>query len=180
MDWGRKWLVDFNDRKTQLVSSDQSNSTGITDVKRDCYVLFGSILFCSKAAPQKTGVLIRSLKFLSPEFALYLHKSTMPSCMEYCCHVYAGAPSSYLELLVKLQKRICGTVGYTLAASLEPLAHCQNVASLSLFYRYYFGRYSCELAQLVPLPYSRGRTTGYSDRLHNFLSPFRDITSMSM
>ena len=56
------------------------------------------------------------------------------------------------------------TVGPSLAASLEPLAHRRNVASLSLFYRYYFGRCSSELAQLVPLPYSRGRSTRYSDR----------------
>ena len=33
---------------------------------------------------------------------------------------------------------------------------------------YYFGRYLSELAQLVPLPYSRGRSTQYSDRLHDF------------
>ena len=75
--------------------------------------------------------------------------------MEYCCHVWAGAPSCYLELLDKLQKWICRTAGPSpLAASLEPLAHCRNVASLSLFYRYYFGRCSSELAELVPLPYS--------------------------
>ena len=43
-----------------------------------------------------------------------------------------------------------------------------NVASLSLFYRYYFGRCSSELAQLVSLPYSRGRATCYSGRLHDF------------
>ena len=79
--------------------------------------------------------------------------------MEYCCHVWAGAPSCYLELLDKLQKRICRTVGPSLAASLEPLAHRRNVASLSLFCRYYFGRCSSELGQLVPLPYSRGRST---------------------
>ena len=52
--------------------------------------------------------------------------------------------------------------------SLEPLAHRRNVASLSLFYRYYFGRCSSELAQLVPLPYSPGRSTRYSERLHDF------------
>ena len=52
--------------------------------------------------------------------------------MEYCCRVWADAPSCYLELLEKLQKRICRTVGLSLAASLEPLAHCQNVASVSL------------------------------------------------
>ena len=89
----------------------------------------------------------------------------MQPCMEYCCHVWVGAPSCYLELLDKLQKRICRTVGPSIAASLEPLAHCRNVASLSRFYRYYFGRCSSELAQLVPLPYSQGRSTCYSDRL---------------
>ena len=31
-----------------------------------------------------------------------------------------------------------------------------------------FGRCSTELAQLVPLPYSRGMSTRYSDRLHDF------------
>ena len=50
----------------------------------------------------------------------------------------------------------------------DPLAHCRNVASLRLFYRYYFGRYSSELAQLVPHTYSRGRSTHYSDKLHDF------------
>ena len=49
-----------------------------------------------------------------------------------------------------------------------PLAHSQNVACLRLFYRYYFGRCSSELAQLVPLSFSLGRSTSYSDRLHDF------------
>ena len=43
----------------------------------------------------------------------------------------------------------------SLTSSLEPLTHCRNVASLSLFYWYYFGRCSSELAQLTPLPYSQ-------------------------
>ena len=34
--------------------------------------------------------------------------------------------------------------------------------------RYYFGRFSSELAQLVPLPFSGGRSAHYSDRLYNF------------
>ena len=126
------------------------------------------IVSTAKTASKKIGALIRSMKFLSPEVVLYLYKSTIRPCMEYCCHVWAGAPSCYLELLDKLQKRICRTVGLSLATSLEPLAHCRNAASLSIFYRYYFGRWSSELAQLVPLPYSRGRSTRYSDRLHDF------------
>ena len=100
--------------------------------------------------------------------------------MEYCCHIWAGAPSCYLELLDKLQKRICRTVGPSLAASLEPLPHRRSVASLSLFYRYYFGRCFSELAHLIPLPFSQGRSTSYSNRLHGFLSPFLDVTRTSI
>ena len=39
VDWGKKWLVDFNAGKTQLVSFDQSNNSGSTDVK-----MHGSVL----------------------------------------------------------------------------------------------------------------------------------------
>ena len=35
MDWGKKWLVDFNAGKTQLVSFDQSNNNGSIDMKMD-------------------------------------------------------------------------------------------------------------------------------------------------
>ena len=125
------------------------------------------IISVEKTSSKKIGTLIPS-KFLFPGVDLYLYKSTIHPCMEYCCHIWAGAPSCYLELLDKLQKRICRTVGPSLAASLEPLAHHQNVASLSLFYGYYFGICSSKLAQLVPLPYSQGRPTSYSDRLYGF------------
>ena len=33
VDWGKKWLVDFNGGKTQLVSFDRSNNNGSIDVK---------------------------------------------------------------------------------------------------------------------------------------------------
>ena len=39
MDSGRKWFVDFNAGKTQLVSFDRSNNTGAIDVKMDGSVL---------------------------------------------------------------------------------------------------------------------------------------------
>ena len=173
MDWVKKWLIDFNAGKTQLVSFDGSNNNGSIDVKMDGSVLeekssfkmlsltfsskldWGShVISIAKTGSKKIGALIRSMKFLSPEVVLYLYKSTIRPCMEYCCHVWAGAPSCYLELLDKLQKQICRTVDPSLAASLEPLAHCRNVASSSLFCRYYFGRCFSELVQLVPLPFS--------------------------
>ena len=172
MDWGKKWLVDFSSGKTQLVSFDRSNNNCSIDVKMDRFVLeeklsfkmlgltssskldWGSyIIFIANTASKKIGTLIRSMKFLSPEVALYLYQSTIRPRMEYCCHVWAGAPSCYLELLDKLQKRISRTFGPSRATSLEPLAHRRNVASLSLFYRYYC-RYSSDLPQLVSLAFS--------------------------
>ena len=116
VDWSKKWLVDFNAGKTQLVSFDWSNNNGSIDVKISGSILeeksslkmlvltfssklnWGSyIISIAKTAYKKIGALIRSMKFLSPEVALYLYKSTIRPCMENCCHVWAGAPSCYLE-----------------------------------------------------------------------------------
>ena len=137
----------------------------IFSFKLDCGFYIISI---GKTASKKMVALIRSMKFFSPEVALYLYKSTTRSYMEYCYYVWARAPSCYLELLDKLQKRICRTVGPSHAASFKPLAHRRNVASSSLFYSYYFGRCSSELVPLAPLPYCRDRSTRYSDKLHDF------------
>ena len=38
MDLGRKWVVDFNAGKAQLVSFDWSNNTGAIDVMMDVFV----------------------------------------------------------------------------------------------------------------------------------------------
>ena len=142
-DWGRKWLVHFNAGKTQLVLFDQSNNTDGIDVRMDGSILeekssfkmlgftflskldWGSYsVSIGKTAWKKIAALICSMKFLSPDVALYLYKSTILPYMEYLCHVWDGAPSFDLELLDKLQKWICRTLGASLAAPLEPLVHC--------------------------------------------------------
>ena len=66
-----------------------------------------------------------------------------------------------------IQKWICRPAGPSLAACFEPLAHPRNFASLVFFHKYYFWRCSSELAQLVSFPYLWGRSTLYSDRLHD-------------
>ena len=93
-------------------------------------------MFLNLIWTQKCGALIRSMKLLSPEVALNLYKSIIRPYLKYCRNAWAGAPSSYLDMLDKLQKRIYRFVGPSLAASLEPLAHRQNID----------GRCSSELA----------------------------------
>ena len=82
LDWGKKWLVDFNAGKTQLVLFDWSNNNGSIDVKIDGSVLeekslfkmqgltfsskldWGSyIMSIAKTAFKKIGALIHSMKF---------------------------------------------------------------------------------------------------------------------
>ena len=106
VDWGRKWFVDLTAGKSQLVLFDWSKNTGAIDVKMDGSVheekssfkmlglTFSSklhwgsyIISVAKTASKKIGALIRSVKFHSPEVALYLCKSTIRPCMEYCCLV---------------------------------------------------------------------------------------------
>ena len=81
----------------------------------------------AKTASRKIGALIQSMKFLSPEVALYFYKSNLCPCIEYRSLVWDGAPSCYLEATKT-------NIGPSLATSLEPLAHHRNVARLSLFY----------------------------------------------
>ena len=123
MHWGKKWLADFNAGKTQLVLFDRSDKNDSIDVKMDGSVLeekssfqilgltFSSkldwgpcIIFIDKTASKKIGALICSMKFLSPEVALYPYKSTICLCIEYFCHVWAGALSCSLKLLDNIQK----------------------------------------------------------------------------
>ena len=154
----------------KLVLFYQFNNTDAIDVKMDmsllkeksCFKMLGLTFSCELDQVLTLFLLLNlSSRKLEPWFVLWsffllrlicISKTTIQLFTEYSCHIWAGAPSCDLELLDKLQKQICWTVGPSLAASLEPLAHHRIAASLSLFYRYYFGRCSSELAQLVPLP----------------------------
>ena len=84
MDWHRKWIVDFKTGKSQLVSFDRSNNTGVIFVKIDGCVLEEKSPFkmlgssnIAKTASKKIGALILSMEFLSPEVAQYLYESTI-------------------------------------------------------------------------------------------------------
>ena len=74
----------------------------------------------TKTASKEIGAFIRSMKFLSPDVLLYLYKSTIHLCMKYCCHIWAGAPSCYLELLDKFQNRYAGLLVLHLLPLLNP------------------------------------------------------------
>ena len=139
VDWCRKWLVDFNAGEIQLVSFDRSNNSGAIDVKMDEFIFdekssveilrqsFSSkldrgsyIISIYKLASKKSRVLIRSMKFISPEVVLYLYKSIIRPCTEYCSNIWACAPSCYLDVSDKHRNGYLGLLVQHLLPFLNP------------------------------------------------------------
>ena len=152
MDCGRKWLVDFNAGKTQLVSFVLSNNSGVVIVKMDESVSEKkNLLRCWGwiSLLNRNGALKFSLLFKLP-----------PRKFELWFVLWSLFLLRLLQIFINLP--------YHLTAAVELLTHRQNIANLSLLYSHNFGRSSSELAQLVRLPYSRGRSTRYSDIFYNF------------
>jgi ribonucleases P/MRP protein subunit RPP40 len=185
--WGSKWLVNFNANKTQYFSANHYRNNLDLPISMNGDVLeesstlrllgltFSSdlswkpyIKSIAKLASAKVASLYRARHFLTPDSILYLYKSLIRPCMEYCCHIWGGSSNDALSLLDKVQRRIVNIVGPALAANLQPLSHRRNVASLSLFYKYYNGRCSKELASLVPSTKIHSRVTRHSIKSHPF------------
>ncbi|XP_065658826.1 uncharacterized protein LOC136083358 [Hydra vulgaris] len=122
----------------------------------------------TKLASVEITFLYQARYFLTSDSIFYLYKSQIRPCMENCCHIWGGSSNDALSLLDKVQKRIVNIVGPALAAILQPFSHRHNVASLSLFYKYFNGHCSKELASLVPFTKIHSRVTRHSIRCHPF------------
>ena len=91
VDLGKRWLVDLNARKNQLVLFDRSSKTGSIDVKMNGFVIeekssfkvlgmtfsskldWGSyVISIAKTFSKEVVALIGSMQFLPPGVALYL------------------------------------------------------------------------------------------------------------
>ena len=186
-DWGEQWSVTFNSAKTKLLSFNRYRDSSDIPISMSGDLLAESPGFrllgltiskdltwneyikgIAKTAAMKVGSLYTARRYLSPEIILYLYKSLIRPCMEYCCHIWAGAPASCLRLLDRIQRRIANIVGPDLASGLPPLSHRRDVASLSLFYKCYNGACSLELASLVPPPKFFSRATRLSVTSHPY------------
>ena len=129
--------------------------TFFSTLYRDSY-----IVFIAKTASKKIGALICSMKFRR----LLCISINLPYDHEWETAVMPDLVflANTWECYISYKNISAGLL------VLHLLAHHRNVASLSFFYRYYFGRCSSELAQVDPHPWSQGRSSSYSDRLHDF------------
>ena len=121
----------------------------------------------AKSASKKLGVLFRCRAYFSSEQLLRLYKGLIRPCMEYCSHIWGGSPSA--SLLDKVESKAVRLINdLNLTSSLDPLSLRRKVASLSLFYRYYFGHCSVELLGCVPPPLRRPRNTRQASHSHRY------------
>ncbi|RVE41561.1 hypothetical protein evm_013795 [Chilo suppressalis] len=178
-NWGRLNLVQFNPTKTQVcaftakkipfvvsplfedTSLTASASIGILGVDISSDVQFRDHLEGkAKLASKKLGVFNRSRMYFTPAHRLQLYKAQVRPHMEYCSHLWAGAPQYQLLPLDRIQRRAARIVDdQDLSDQLDPLALRRDVASLCVFYRIYHGECSEELFGLIPAAAFRHRTS---------------------
>nr|CAI5862375.1 unnamed protein product [Callosobruchus analis] len=121
----------FNRQKTQKITLSWKFHVGLsTDVQWSVTI--------DNTASQRLGVSFHCRKLYTPEQFLLNRTS-----LEYCSHVSGCAPKYSLKLLDSIQKR----AGRCL--NLHSLEHQRKVAGLSLLCRFYRGRCSSELSQII-------------------------------
>ena len=130
----------------------------------------------AKHASQKLGFLARARGFFSSSHLLSIYKSQILPSLEYCSHVWGGAPKSTLCLLDKVQSKAIHLINSpnltkslpSLPSKSLPLSHRRLVGDLSIYYRYFNGHRSQEIRDIIPVPLRLVRTTRSSTHSHPF------------
>ena len=123
----------------------------------------------AKHASQKLNFLARARGFFSSSHLLSICKSQIRPSLEYCSHVWGGAPKSTLCLLDKVQSKAIRLINNpNLTKSLLPLSHRRLFEDLSIFDGYFHGHYFQKIWEIISVPLRRVRTTRSSIHSHPF------------
>ena len=181
-------LVKFNTSKTQLLTSSLSNTgtpSNYPIISEDSEILplnsinilglqissslswRDHIVQIVKSSSKKLGVLFRCKQYFNSAQLFKLYTGFIRPCLEYCSHIWGSSP--YTSLLDRVESKAIRLIGDpSLNSTLDPLSLRCKVASLSLFYRYYFGHCSDELAACIPTPMAWPRSTRQATFAHNY------------
>ena len=155
--WGNDHLVSFNQSKTKQAVISRKRNQNFPAVFMNGDELDTSASFTqlslsllsnltwkthihslAKHASQKLGFLARARGFFSSSHLLTIYKSRIRPSLEYCSHLWGGAPKSTLCLLDKVQSKAIRLIhNPNLTKSLQPLSHRRLVGDLSIFYGYF-------------------------------------------
>ena len=171
--WGKDNLVSFNQSKTKQAVISRKRNQDIPPILTNGDELDTSASFTQlglslsfnltwkthihslvKHASRKLCFLARARKFFSSSHLLTIYKLRIHPSLEYCSHVWGGAPKSTLCLLDKVQSKAIYLINNpNLTKSLQPLSSRRLVGDLSLFYRYFHGHCSEEIREIIPVPF---------------------------
>ena len=125
------------------------------------------VVAIAKVASQKLGVLFRTKNLYTPQQLLILYKAQIRPSLEYCSHVWSSAPKHTLRLLDSIQRRAIRLIGdRELTENLDSLEHRRQVGDLTLFYRYFHGKCSADIARLIPPRAVHSRSTRRTTAAH--------------
>ena len=128
----------------------------------------------AKHASQKLGFLARARGFFSSSHLPSIYKSQIRPSLEYCSHVWGGAPKSTLGLLHKVQSKAIRLINNpNLTKLLQPLSHRRLVGDLSIYYRYFNGHFSQEIKEY----YSSSSEACQDHQKLNSFTPFPSFTA---
>ena len=185
-EWGTRNLVKFNTSKTQLLTISLSNTPSNFPIifedneipPLNSITILGlqisSSLSWRDHIAQIAKSALNNLGFsfgvnntlILPSYSNFYTGFIRP-CLEYCSHIWGS--SHYTSLLDRVESKAIRLIGDpSLTSTLDPLSLRHKVASLSLFYRYYFGHCSGELAACIPPPMPRPHSTWQASFAHNY------------
>ena len=128
------------------------------------------VVAIAKIASQKLGVLFRTRKLYTPQQLLTLYKAQIRPSLGYCSHVWSSAPKHTLRLLDSIERRAIRLIGnHELTKNLDSLEHRRQVGDLTLFYRYFHGKCSADLALLIPPRAANIRNTRRTTAAHPYV-----------
>ena len=183
-EWRTRNLVKFNTSKTQLLTISLSNTpSNYPIIFEDSEILplnsiniLGLQISSSLswrdhivqiAMLQKNWGFSFSVNNILILLLFKLYTGFIRPCLEYCSHIWGSSP--YTSLLDRVESKAIRLIGDpSLTSTLDPLSLRRKVASLSFFYRYYFGHCSDELAACVPPPMAQSRSTRQATFAHNY------------
>ena len=185
-NWGKLNLVQFNPKKTQVCAFTAKKNPFVTPLRFEDTLLNakpkieilgveiasdvqfrGHLEGKAKLASKKLGVLGRARRYFTAAHRLQLYKAQVRPHMEYCSHLWAGAPQYQLLPFDRLQRRAVRIIDDSrLTDRLDPLALRRDVGSLCVFYRIYNGECSEELFGIIPAAEFHSRTARHRLNYH--------------
>ena len=134
----------------------------------------------AKYASQKLGFLSRARGNSSLSQLLTIYKSQIHPSLEYCSHIWGGAPKSSLHLLYRVHSKAIRLINNpNLTNSLLSLSHRRLVEDLSIFYRCFHGHCSQEIKNIIPDLVRRVRITRNSTYSHPFQATLPNPRTLS-